>query len=123
MEKASVLIVERDMATRDRLVQALQTRGYAAWGCPTSSMAIDFLPAVQPTMVIVDIDNDAEKGWELLKEVKKTSLVTRVIVNGEAISDETKERGAAAGADAVVLKNDVLHPIMELAVISPKILE
>ena len=70
-------------------------------------MALEMLPAVQPGMVMVDLDRHAEAGWELLRECKKNPGETRVVMHSQDVNEETVRKAEEEGADAVVSKKVV----------------
>src|SRR5512140_1858644 len=124
-------IVEDDAELRELLrgifSSAPDFRVVAA--CPDGETALREIPAKSPNVVLMDINLPGMSGIDCLREIKKLSPSTRVVMVTVYDDNDTLFEALIAGADGYLLKratrNRYLEAVREIAAdgapISPKI--
>ncbi len=108
----SLLIVEDDLAFRERLVRAMQDRGYEATGVSSHAEALDAARRESPELALVDLRLPGESGLSVVRDLKALDASTVVVVltgyGSIATAVESIKLGAAsyltkpADADQIV---------------------
>jgi len=102
--KATILTVDDEEMIRDLLVTALSREGYDCFQAGSADEARDVLLNNRVELALLDIMMPGTSGVDLLKEIKKISADT-VVLMVTAISDmETAMRCIHLGADDYILK-------------------
>ncbi|BEH10366.1 MULTISPECIES: HD domain-containing phosphohydrolase [Geobacter] len=102
--KATILTVDDEEMIRDLLVTALSREGYDCFQAGSAEEARDVLLNNRVELALLDIMMPGTSGVDLLKEIKKISADT-VVLMVTAISDmETAMRCIHLGADDYILK-------------------
>lgn len=70
MSRATVLVVEDDVALREALCDTLELAGYRATAAADGQAALDILGSEQPGMVVSDVQMRPIDGHTLLKRIK-----------------------------------------------------
>jgi two-component system response regulator RegA len=108
----SLLIVDDDVAFRERLVRAMRDRGYEATGVADHSSALDAARADSPELALVDLRLPGESGLAVVRDLKSLDSSTVIVVltgyGSIATAVESIKLGAAsyltkpADADQIV---------------------
>jgi two-component system, response regulator RegA len=77
---ARVLVVDDDDRLRDRLVRALQGRGYGAAGAPGGAEALELLSTLRPTHAIVDLRMPQTNGLELIAALREREAELKIVM-------------------------------------------
>ncbi len=94
----SILIIESDNASREKLISALSEAGFIVAAVPDYSAALLKLNQFKPDLVIVDAMLPGMDGTEACQQIRST-LDIPVILLGEDHSDKAWERALQADAN------------------------
>jgi DNA-binding NtrC family response regulator len=114
MKPASIMIVENNTALRNILRHAFENRGYITWTCPAPEIAISIFSAIQPSIVILDLDFEGFNSLPLIDAWRVLSPETRVIVESTCTDDTRMQEAIVHGAHACLAKPFDLLPLFEL---------
>jgi len=111
---ASIMIVENNTELRNTLRHAFEDRGYLTWTCIIPEIAMSIFEAVQPSIVILDLDFEEADVLRILDVWHKLSPHTRVIVESTDADAERMREAMAHGAHAYLTKPFGLTPLFDL---------
>ena len=74
------MIVQKNSDFRNILRHAFEVRGYLTWTCPAVEFAHSIFTAVQPNIVILDVEWEDADPVELANRWKEMSPDTKVIM-------------------------------------------
>jgi DNA-binding NtrC family response regulator len=114
MKPASIMIVENNTSLRNILRHAFECRGYITWTCPAPEIAISIFSAIQPSIVILDLDFEGFDSLQLLDAWREMAPETRVIVESACADDARMQEAIEHGAHACLAKPFSLPPLFEL---------
>ncbi len=80
MSNANILIVEDDTDLREALVETIELAGHQSFSAENGKVALGMLEAVDPVMVVTDVQMDCMDGNQLLKELQRRAPGTPVIL-------------------------------------------
>jgi DNA-binding response OmpR family regulator len=100
---ARVLVVEDDDRIRRALVLALEDEGYEVDEVPDAEGALESYGRSDPDVVLVDLVLPGMNGFDLCRELRKTSGVPIVVVTARSDTHDVVA-GLEAGADDYVTK-------------------
>ena len=103
-EPRSVLVVDDEPSMRLALTESLRRNGYGVIQAMDGQQAIDRLGKEKPWLVLTDIKMPRIGGLEVLKEVKKRSPGTNVVVMTAYGTVETAVEAMKEGASDFLLK-------------------
>lgn len=108
LEHRRVLVVDDALTTRTLAMNALTAAGYEAVSANDGLEAWDTLQHDDFDCVITDIEMPGLNGIELTKRIRDYKPIAKIpiIIISSANNQEYKKRGAAAGANAYLVKND-----------------
>jgi two-component system, response regulator RegA len=116
----SLLIVEDDERLRERLVRAMQDRGYDAVGVPNHASALERAREESPEFALVDLRLPGESGLSVIRDLKELDPATVIVVltgyGSIATAVEAVKLGAAsyltkpADGDQIVAAFDGVMP-------------
>ncbi|MGE5608979.1 MAG: response regulator transcription factor [Bacillota bacterium] len=75
-----ILIVDDDAVFRDRLLRALQARGYQALGAATAAEGYQRAQAVRPQRVVVDLRMPGGSGLDLVRDLTTLDPNVQIVV-------------------------------------------
>jgi DNA-binding response OmpR family regulator len=111
MPKGEILIVD-DEPNIIRLIQMyLEREGYGALSARTGGEALEMMARHTPALVILDIMLPDIDGWEVCREIRRTSDVPIIMLTARE-ADEDKIVGLEIGADDYVTKPFVTRELM-----------
>ncbi len=115
-ERRNVLIVDDDADMRDILHTALTGLGFTTYIAEDGDVALSIYLEYRPDLVLSDVYMPRFDGIRLLREIKKISSDTPVILitgfsNSDAFCDSEGENGVRP--DAVLRKPFNLHTLIE----------
>lgn len=76
----SLLVVDDDERFRERLVRALEKRGYEVRACASGAEAITAAEAESPELALVDLRMPGEWGLHVVRALLEIDPATRVVV-------------------------------------------
>ena len=76
----SLLLVDDDEVLRERLAQAIRSRGYEVRTAGTAEEALREAAADSPEMAVLDLKMPGMSGLELLRELRQQDPSTRVLM-------------------------------------------
>jgi len=103
-EPRSVLVVDDEPSMRLALSESLRRSGYGVIQAMDGQQAIDRLGKEKPWLVLTDVKMPRVGGLEVLKEVKKRSPATNVVVMTAYGTVETAVEAMKQGASDFLLK-------------------
>jgi len=98
-----ILIVEDDARSRDLLVKYLTAKGHAVTPAEDGSMALTAIVAMEPDLILLDVNMPHVDGWGVLDAVRKFSQVPVIMVTVHN-SAMDKVAGLDLGADDYITK-------------------
>jgi len=100
-----ILIVENEPANLDVLTLVMEMEGFEVIPLCSAESFIPSAIAIEPDVVLLDIDLDGFDGRELCRELKETDGIqdTPVIIVS-ALSDEKVQSSLAYGANVAISK-------------------
>jgi DNA-binding response OmpR family regulator len=99
----SVLLIEDDARLRRALRLALQDEGYAVREAENGRTGLELMRAEPPDVVLLDLMLPDQDGFEICREVRRSSGVPIIIVSARDDSHDVVA-GLEAGADDYVTK-------------------
>jgi len=98
-----ILIVEDESSIADNIRYALSTEGFEPIWCETGAEALQILTREGIALVLLDVGLPDMNGFELVKEIRKTSSVPIIIVTARS-EEVDRVVGLEIGADDYVVK-------------------
>src|SRR5579871_6223583 len=99
----NVVLIEDDRAIAGPLVRSLEKLEYSVKSAYDGLSGLDMVLTSQPDLVILDIMLPEMDGWEVCKQIRKTSVVPILILT--ALNDEIdRVLGLELGADDYLTK-------------------
>lgn len=103
MSKGEVLIVDDEPGIIRLISMYLEREGYATASARTGAEALDYVGRNSPSLVILDIMLPDIDGWEVCREIRRSSDVPIIMLTARE-GDEDKIVGLEIGADDYVTK-------------------
>ena len=103
MEKQKILVVEDEPSIADNIAYALATEGYTPVCCATGEEALRGLAGGDVALVILDLGLPDVSGFDLLREIRKTSAVPLIVETARA-EEADRIVGLEMGADDYIVK-------------------
>jgi two-component system chemotaxis sensor kinase CheA len=103
--KPRALVVEDSAIIRDLVVQILRASGLEVLTAPEGKAALALVDAESPDIVISDIEMPGMNGFDLLQAIRARSQKLPVIMLTSRGSTEDRQRAAAMGANAHLVKS------------------
>jgi two-component system OmpR family response regulator len=98
-----ILVVEDDPRSRDLLVKYLAAKGHDVTAAEDGSVALTAVVAIQPDLLLLDVNMPHIDGWGVLDAVRKFSPVPVIMVTVHN-SAHDKVAGLDLGADDYITK-------------------
>jgi CheY-like chemotaxis protein len=99
-----VLVVDDNQDSADSLAMLLELEGHAARAVYSASEALEEVAAFAPDVVLLDIGLPGMNGYDVAQEIKRAARPPRLIAVSGYAQPEDKERSAAAGFSAHLVK-------------------
>ena len=103
MEKKKILVVDDDINICELLRLYLEKDGYLVLTCHDGGTAIETVTKECPDLILLDIMLPVFDGWQVCREVRKTSNVPIIMVTAKGETFD-KVLGLEFGADDYVAK-------------------
>ncbi len=113
MDKFKVMIVDDEADFLETIVKRLKARGIAVTGVESGYKALEALDNDSPDVMILDVKMPGMDGIETLREIKKKSPLTEVIMLTGHASVESGIQGMQLGAFDYVMKPVALDELLE----------
>jgi DNA-binding NtrC family response regulator len=112
MRLVNVLVVDDEPDFLETLVKRLSKRNYSVRGAPGGQEALELLRREPADVVLLDIRMPGMDGMQVLREIKKISPDTQVIILTGHASVESARDGLRLGAFDYLMKPSTLDEIM-----------
>ena len=99
-----IYCVEDDASIRDIEVYALQASGFEAQGVEDGQKFYEILQKEEPQLVILDVMLPHKNGFEILRDMRKEKIETKVIMLTAKDMIEDKLNGLQNGANDYITK-------------------
>lgn len=103
MEKIKVLVVDDDTNISELLRLYLEKDGFSVITCEDGKSAVALQAEEQPNIILLDIMLPGYDGWQVCREIRKTSDVPIIMVTAKSETFD-KILGLELGADDYVSK-------------------
>jgi len=103
MSKGQVLIVDDEAGIARLVSMYLEREGFSTITAKTGAEALDLVVSRQPSLVVLDIMLPDIDGWEVCREIRRSSDVPIIMLTARE-GDEDKIVGLELGADDYVTK-------------------
>ncbi len=103
MELKKILVVEDEPSIADNIAYALTTEGFTPVCCATGEEALKSLAGGGVALVILDLGLPDVSGFDLLREIRKTSAVPLIVETARA-GEVDRIVGLEMGADDYIVK-------------------
>ncbi len=103
MEHRKILVVEDEPSIADNIAYALATEGFTPVRCATGEEARRGLAAGDIALVILDLGLPDVSGFDLLREIRKSSSVPLIVETARA-EEVDRVVGLEMGADDYIVK-------------------
>lgn len=103
MERKKILVVEDEPSIADNIAYALATEGFTPVCCGTGEEALRSIDGGDVALVILDLGLPDVNGFDLLREIRKTSAVPLIVETARA-EEVDRIVGLEIGADDYVVK-------------------
>jgi DNA-binding response OmpR family regulator len=113
MEKFKVMIVDDELDFLETIVKRLKARNIDVNGVESGYQALEALDSRNPDVIILDVKMPGMDGIETLREIKKKSPLTEVIMLTGHASVESGIQGMQLGAFDYVMKPVALDELLE----------
>ncbi|MCX5889162.1 MAG: response regulator [Deltaproteobacteria bacterium] len=113
MDKFKVMIVDDELDFLETIVKRLKARNIDVNGVESGYKALEALEGRNPDVIILDVRMPGMDGIETLREIKKKSPLTEVIMLTGHASVESGIQGMQLGAFDYVMKPVALDELLE----------
>ena len=113
MDKFKVMIVDDELDFLETIVKRLKARNIDVNGVESGYKALEALEGRNPDVIILDVKMPGMDGIETLREIKKKSPLTEVIMLTGHASVESGIQGMQLGAFDYVMKPVALDELLE----------
>jgi two-component system, OmpR family, response regulator len=113
MDKFKLMIVDDEVDFLETIVKRLKARGIAVTGVGSGYKALEALDGDSPDVIILDVKMPGMDGIETLREIKKKTPLTEVIMLTGHASVESGIQGMQLGAFDYVMKPVALDELLE----------
>ena len=113
MDKFKVMIVDDEVDFLETIVKRLKARNIDVNGVESGYRALEALEGRNPDVIILDVKMPGMDGIETLREIKKKSPLTEVIMLTGHASVESGIQGMQLGAFDYVMKPVALDELLE----------
>ena len=113
MDKFKVMIVDDELDFLETIVKRLKARSIDVNGVESGYKALEILEGRNPDVIILDVKMPGMDGIETLREIKKKSPLTEVIMLTGHASVESGIQGMQLGAFVYVMKPVALDELLE----------
>jgi two-component system OmpR family response regulator len=113
MDKFKVMIVDDEVDFLETIVKRLKARNIDVNGVESGYKALEALEDSNPDVIILDVKMPGMDGIETLREIKKRSPLTEVIMLTGHASVESGIQGMQLGAFDYVMKPVALDELLE----------
>ena len=98
-----ILVVDDDLNICELLKLYLENEGYTAFVANDGQAAVDTFAAKNPDLVLLDIMLPKMDGWQVCREIRKTSSVPIIMLTAKGETFD-KVLGLELGADDYIIK-------------------
>ncbi len=100
-----LLIIDDDAHLRESLAEVLDLDGFECHQAGDAKDGIAAAQALEPQVVIMDIQLPDSSGFQICQELRKRSkTVILIMMTGRFLSSEEKKQGFELGADEYITK-------------------
>ncbi len=113
MEKFNVMVVDDEPDFLETIIKRLKARKIEAAGAESGPKALELLAGQDYDVIVLDVKMPGMDGIETLREIKKRSPLTEVIMLTGHASVESGIQGMQLGAFDYVMKPVALDELLE----------
>lgn len=106
MKKNKILFVEDEKVLRDTLQEALENNKFEVEAAVNGDEALVFLKNNEYSLILLDIILPKKNGFEVLKEIKKTSPKTPVVLLTNLSGPNNVQKALDLGARNYLVKSE-----------------
>jgi two-component system response regulator VicR len=103
MTQARILLADDDEMIVDALRFQLEDEGFTVLVAQDGQAALDLARQAQPDLILLDVMMPKLQGWEVCREVRRTSLVPILMLTARG-AELDKVLGLELGADDYIVK-------------------
>lgn len=102
--KGTILFADDDETTRDAVAELLEEEGYDVTTAIDGAEALTLFDSTQPSLVVTDLEMPKLRGDELIRQIRKRSPQTPVILVSGLRTRDAERLAQQAGASAFLAK-------------------
>lgn len=110
-EPQKILVIDDSLDMLKVLTLLLTEQGYIVLTASNGQIGLQMVAEHEPDLVILDLSMPGVDGWEVCRQIRKTSNLPIIILTAAHVTDEDSVRGLDLGANDFVVKpfkNNVL---------------
>jgi DNA-binding response OmpR family regulator len=97
----TILLIDDDTAALSALHQLLDRSGYVVQAVSSLDQARRYLDDADPDLIVLEVDTDQGKGWELLRDVVRFEGPPTIVVTRRGREEEVVEALARGAVDVL----------------------
>ena len=103
-----MLLIDDSQNTREVIGVILENAGYEVFTAENGAQGFDFLKKTPVELVITDLEMPKMHGLQLIEAIKQDEILhpIPVIIISTKSSEEDKQKGIKAGAQAYIVKGE-----------------
>ena len=108
-----ILVVDDEQEIADLVTLYLQNDGYEVYTCYDAHSALAYVAKMQLQLAILDVMLPGKNGFEILREIRKAKIASKVIMLTARSMLEDKLNGLEHGANDYITKPFHMDELME----------
>jgi signal transduction histidine kinase/DNA-binding response OmpR family regulator/putative methionine-R-sulfoxide reductase with GAF domain len=95
--KRTILIIDNNEATINALIKQSHDKGFNALAAITLDEGYEIALTFQPHAIVLSLEINSEKGWDLMEKLKKTEATKDIpvhLIGQESVKSEADKQGA-----------------------------
>ena len=105
MSEYTILSIDDDPSTRVLFEMMLSRAGFDVVQAEDADEAVQKLQEIEPDLIMTDLDMPVMTGIEMLRQLRRTDLVTPVVVMTSRESADSRKEALDSGANAYLVKS------------------
>jgi DNA-binding response OmpR family regulator len=111
-EALAVLVIDDDLDARQIYSEYLRSKGWTVFTAQDGRTGLTKITELTPDVIVLDLAMPRVDGWTVLKQVRESSLTSKIAVVVVSALSDARDSAFYAGCDAYLLKPcppEVLH--------------